>query len=202
MVQSVGGPNSYYSYAPAPSAAPSAPTGGGTPYSAYQSDAYSGGSYASPVSMAASGSISAIVSDPGAASRFSLFLINSPDRLLKVGGGLGVVGRSFLNLLAGNIPLFTSASERTQISNNVRLWMSGADLMRTGATANQSRLLQDIGIWKAQDLAIYVNPADQAVLAGRLAGAAAARGLMGEVPSPAMVGSWVQMAHQVSHYNY
>src|SRR5690606_5817053 len=78
MVQSVGGPNSYYSYAPAPSAAPSAPTGGGTPYSAYQSDAYSGGSYASPVSMAASGSISAIVSDPGAASRFSLFLINSP----------------------------------------------------------------------------------------------------------------------------
>lgn len=199
MVQAVGGPNPYYAYTPTQGAAPVTTAGPG--YSAYQADAYSGASYA-PVSMAASGSISAIVTDPSAASRFSLFMINSPQRLLSIGGGMGSVGRAFLNLLAGNVPIFTSSAQRAEISNNVRLWLSSADLLRTGANPAQATCMQDVGIWKAQDLALYVNPGDQAVLAQRLAAAAAARGLMGSAPSAAQVGMWVQTALQVPKYNY
>lgn len=203
MVQGVSGSNPYYGYAPPPPAgAPQAvgnTQGGQNPY---QSDAYAGGGYyMANTSMAASGSISSIVSDPKAASRFSLFMINTPDRLLTVGAGLGAVGRGFLNLLAGNVPFLTSSAQSTEISNNVRLWMSSADLMRTGANANHAVLLQDIGIWKAQDLAVYYNPADQAVLSQRMAGAAAARGIT-DVPTPAMIGGFVQAANQVNHYSY
>ena len=202
MVQGVGGSNPYYGYAPSSTGAPTAPTQGAAPTQAYQADAYAGGNYyMANTSMAASGSISAIVSDPQAASRFSLFFINTPDRLLTVGAGMGAIGRGFLNLLAGNVPLFTSSARSTEISNNVRLWMSSADLMRTGANANHAVLLQDIGIWKAQDLAVYYNPADQAVLSQRMAAAAAARGIA-DIPSPAMIGGFVQAAGQVSHYNY
>lgn len=200
MVQAVGAPNPYYAYGSTGSAAPVAPTGY-APQSGYTMDAYSGASYAT-ASMAASGSISAIVSDPKAASRFSLFLINTPQRLLSVGGGMGVVGRAFLNMLAGNVPLFTSAAERAQISNNVRLWLSSADLVRTGAAPAQATLLQDVGVWTAQDLAIYVNPADQNVLAQRLAGAAGARGWGGAAPSAQQVGMWVASAVQLPKYNY
>ncbi len=203
MVQGVSGSNPYYGYAPPPAAGgPQASgnvQGGQNPY---QSDTYAGGNYyMANTSMAASGSISAIVSDPKAASRFSLFLINTPDRLLTVGAGLGSVGRGFLNLLAGNVPLFTSSAQSAEISNNVRLWMSSADLMRTGANANHAVLLQDIGVWKAQDLAVYYNPSDQAVLSQRMAGAAAARGIT-DIPTPAMIGGFVQAANQVNHYNY
>lgn len=200
MVQAVGGSSAYYPSTPTQGVVPVAPTG--TSYTgAYQSDVYSGTSYA-PTSMAASGTISSIVTDPKAASRFSLFMINSPQRLLSIGGGMGAIGRGFINLLAGNIPLFTSAAESYQISNNVRLWLSSADLVRTGAAPAQATLLQDIGIWKAQDLAIYVNPADQGVLAQRMAGAAAARGMMGVAPSAAQVGMWVQTAIQAPKYEY
>lgn len=200
MVQAVGGTNTYYPSTPTQGVSPVAPTG--NPYgSAYQTDAYSGTSYA-PTSMAASGTISSIVTDPKAASRFSLFMINSPQRLLSIGGGMGAIGRGFINLLAGNIPLFTSAADSYQISNNVRLWLSSADLVRTGAAPAQATLLQDIGIWKAQDLAIYVNPADQAVLAQRMAGAAAARGMVGMAPSAGQVGMWVQSAIQAPKYEY
>ena len=103
MVQAVGGTNTYYPSTPTQGVAPVAPTGG-TYTGAYQTDAYSGTSYA-PTSMAASGTISSIVTDPKAASRFSLFMINSPQRLLSIGGGMGAIGRGFINLLAGNIPL-------------------------------------------------------------------------------------------------
>lgn len=201
MVQSVGSTNPYYAYSPTPPAGYVAPAGSPPP-TAYQADAYAGGNYYAPVSMAASGSISAIVSDPSAATRFSLFMINSPERLLKVGGGMGAVGRGFLNLLAGNIPLFTSSAQRAQISNNVKVWISSADLMRTGASAMQSHLLHDIGIWKAQDLMVYQHPGDQAVLAQRMAGAAAARGVPAEAPSAQQVASWVQVANQVTKYDY
>lgn len=201
MVQGVGGQTPYYGYAPVQNGAPVATAGAPGYASAYQTDAYSGGSYAT-ASMAASGSISAIVGDPKAASRFSMFMINSPDRLLKVGGGMGVVGRAFLNLLAGATPLFTPSAQRAQISQNVRIWLSSADLVRTGPAPAQASLLQDLGIWRAQDLAVYSNPADQAVLAQRLAGAAAARGMVGVAPSPQQVGMWVNSAQQVPKYSY
>ena len=199
MVQAVGSTNPYYAYAPATGTA-SATTTGGTYGTAYQMDAYSGSSYAT--SAAASGSISAIVTDPKAASRFSLFLINSPSRLLAVGGGMGVVGRAFLHMLAGSVPLFTSSAERAQISNNVRLWLSSADLVRTGATPAQANLLQDVGVWTAQDLSVYVNPTDQSVLAQRLAAAAGARGWPGTAPAPQTVGMWVAAAIQAPKYSY
>ncbi len=202
MVQAVGGSNPHYGYAPTAQGAPPPQQAGYAPHNAYQTDSYAGGQYArGNVSMAASGSISSIVSDPAASRRFSMFMINSPDRLLKVGAGFGAVGRGFLNLLAGNVPLFTSSAKSAEISGNVRLWLSSADLMRTGANANHALLLQDVGIWNAQDLAVYYNPADQAVLSQRMAGAAAARGIT-DVPSPAMVGGFVQTAAQVTHYSY
>ncbi|PKL76077.1 MAG: hypothetical protein CVV27_12120 [Candidatus Melainabacteria bacterium HGW-Melainabacteria-1] len=200
MVQAVGGTNAYYAYTPAQGSTAVAPAGGAYA-GAYQMDAYSGGSYGA-TSMAASGSISAIVGDPKAASRFSLFMINTPERLLKVGGGMGSVGRAFLNLLAGNVPLFTPSIQRAEIANNVRLWLSSSDLVRTGATPPQAILLQDVGIWKAQDLAVYQNPADQGVLAQRLAAAAGARGMVGMAPTLQQVGMWVQTAIQVPKYNY
>lgn len=199
MVQGVGGTNPQYGYQPVQYSQPTA-YAASAPANPYSQDGYSGGSYAM-ASAAASGSISAIVSDPKAAGRFSMFMINTPDRLLKVGAGLGAVGRGFLNLLAGNVPFFTSSAESAQISSNVRLWMSSADLVRTGASPIQATLLQDVGIWNAQDLSVYVNPADQGVLASRLAGAAAARGVM-EAPSAQQVGAWVAVANQVTHYNY
>ena len=199
MVQ-VGGTNSYYSYTPTQTTQYAA-VAGAAPSNPYQGDAYSGGSYYAPASMAASGTITSIVSDPKAASRFSLFMINSPSRLLTVGAKFGVVGRAFLNMLAGNVPLFTSAAQSNEISNNVRTWISSADLVRTGANPTHAMLLQDVGIWNVQDLTVYVNPADQSVLAGRLAGAAAARGVM-DVPNPQMVSSWVQTANQLPLYSY
>lgn len=201
MVQAVGASNTYYGYAPTQGAAPVAPTGGSYG-SAYTADAYSGSSYATGTSMAASGSISAIVNDPKAASRFSLFLINSPSRLLAVGGGMGVVGRAFLNMLAGSVPLFTPSAQRAEIASNVRLWLSSADLVRLGAAPAQATLMQDVGIWRAQDLAVYVNPADQSVLAQRLAAAAGARGWGTAAPSPQQVGMWVANANSVTKYNY
>lgn len=201
MVQAVGASNPYYAYGTPTGAAPAAATGPSYGAQAYRADAYSGSSYGS-VSMAASGSISAIVGDPSAASRFSLFMINTPQRLLSVGGGMGVVGRAFLNLLAGSVPMFTSSAERAQISNNVRGWLSSADLVRTGAAPQQANLLQDVGVWSAQDLAVYVNPADQSVLAQRLAGAAGARGWGGVAPSPQQVGMWVAAAVQLPKYSY
>lgn len=203
MVQGVNGSNPYYGYTSTPPTSASAPAATGAGVNPYQTDGYAGGSYyAAPVSMASAGTLSAIVSDAGTASRFSLFMINSPERLLKVGGGMGAVGRGFLNLLAGNIPLFTSSAQRAQISNNVQLWLSSADLVRTGANAIQATLLQDVGVYKAQDLALYTNPSDQGVLAQRLAGAAAARGMMDQAPPAQLVGAWVQAAVQAPKYNY
>lgn len=201
MVQAVAGTSSYYGYTPVQGAAVVAPASGYTA-SAYQMDTYSGGSYYPAQSMAAEGGISAIVSDPSAASRMSLFLINSPDRLLKVGAGLGVVGRFFINMLAGSVPLFTSSAQQAQIKQNVFGWLSSADLLRVGATPNQTRMLQDVGIWNVQDLTLYGNPADQAVLAQRLMGAAAARGLGAEAPHAGMVGAWVQAAMQLPKYSF
>lgn len=202
MVQAVGGTSSYYAYPPVQGTAGVAPVSGYTTASAYQMDSYGGSSYYSAQSMAAQGSISAIVSDPAAASRMSLFLINTPDRLLKVGAGLGVVGRFFIHMLAGSVPLFTSSAQQAQIKQNVFTWLSSADLLRVGATPQQTRLLQDVGIWNVQDLTLYVNPADQAVLAQRLTSAAMARGMPTEAPNAAVVGAWVQAAIQLPKYHF
>lgn len=201
MVQAVGGSQPVYGYYPpqntgAPQAMAQNPYGG-----AYQQDAYSGGAYYAQTSSIASGAISAIVSDPQAASRFNMFMINSPDRLLKVGAGLGGVGRFFVNMLAGSVPLFTSSAKQQEVNNNVRLWLSSADLVRTGANPTHATLLQDVGIWNVRDLTLYGNPSDQAVLTQRLAGAAAARGVM-DMPNQGMVSSWVQASFQLPYYNF
>ena len=201
MVQAVGGTSSYYGYAPTGTTTVGTTSTSST-VNPYQTDAYSGGAYYAAPSMAASGSISSIVSDPAAASRMSLFLINTPERLLKVGAGLGVVGRFFVNMMAGSVPLFTSSAQQTQIKQNVFNWLSSADLLRVGATPNQTRFLQDSGIWNVQDLTLYVNPADQAVLAQRLAGAAAVRGMVAESPSAGQVATWVQAAIQLPKYSF
>ena len=201
MVQAVGAPSPQYGYYP-PQGTTSAQSVNPASYgSSYQQDAYSGGSYYAQTSSIASGAISAIVSDSSAASRFSMFLINTPDRLLKVGAGMGGVGRFFVNMLAGSVPLFTSSAKQQEVSNNVRGWLSSADLVRTGASPFHSNLLQDVGIWNAQDLSLYVNPADQGILTQRLMGAAAARG-SGDVPNQSMVSNWVQLAIQLPKYNY
>jgi hypothetical protein len=202
MVQAVGGSSSPYGYAPVQGAAPvaTAPSAYTNPY---QADSYRGGSdYYAPMSMAAQGGIGSIVGDSAAASRLSAFLINTPDRLLKVGAGLGVVGRFFVNVLSGSVPMFTSSAQQTQVKQNVFGWISSADLLRTGATPNQTRLLQDVGIWNVQNLTLYGNPADQAVLAQRLAGAAAARGMMGEAPNQGMVGAWVNASMALPKYSF
>lgn len=202
MLQAVGGTPSPYNYAIQASRA-AAPTASAYPTPTYQADSYTGGSnYYAPMSMAAQGGIGSIVGDSAAASRLSAFLINTPDRLLKVGAGLGVVGRFFVNVLSGSVPMFTSSAQQAQIKQNVFGWISSADLMRTGATPNQSRMMQDVGLWNVQNLTLYTNPADQAVLAQRLAGAAAARGLMAEAPNQGMVSAWVNAAIGLPKYNF
>ncbi|MGE3727721.1 MAG: hypothetical protein AB7I41_19335 [Candidatus Sericytochromatia bacterium] len=201
MVQAVGGSSSYYGYAPVQRSA-SVTTVPSSTVNPYLADSYTGGSDYSPMSMAAQGGIGAIVGDSAAASRLSAFLINTPDRLLKVGAGLGVVGRFFVNVLSGSVPMFTSSAQQAQIKQNVFGWISSADLMRTGASPNQTRMMQDVGLWNVQNLTLYTNPADQAVLAQRLAGAAAARGLMMEAPNQGMVSAWVNAAIGLPKYNF
>lgn len=202
MVQAVGGSSSYYGYAPVQRAA-SVPTTSSAAVNPYLADSYTGGNdYYAPMSMAAQGGIGSIVGDSAAASRLSAFLINTPERLLKVGAGLGVVGRFVVNVLSGSVPMFTSSAQQAQIKQNVFGWISSADLLRTGATPNQTRMLQDVGIWNVQNLTLYTNPADQAVLAQRLAGAAAARGLMMEAPNQGMVSAWVNAAMGLPKYNF
>lgn len=203
MVQTVGSPPpTYYNYGPqgAPSTQGAYPPQGANPY---QMDGYSGQSYAmqSMQQGAVGVQLSSIVGDPKALSRMNMFMINSSDRLLKVGAGFGVVGRFFVNMLAGKVPLFTSSAQAQQVENNVSTWLSSADLVRTGSTPFQTSLLQNEGIWKTKDLQFIVNPTDQSVLASRLTAASAAKG-QPQTITQGMVANWVAVAQTLTHYDF
>jgi hypothetical protein len=134
--------------------------------------------------------IESIVDDAGAAGRFKAFFMKTSEGLLTVGGNS--FGRAFLNLLAGAVPIFTPASKRTEIAANVMSWVGRADLVRSGCSALDARLLQSCGVFTITDLAHMSSPMDQATLVGRLAMAAYQFGF--PVPSPEMVSSWVSAA--------
>jgi len=135
--------------------------------------------------------------DPSLASRFSKFFLGSSNTILKLGSNW--LGRAFINLVAGNVPIFTSSQASLQISNNVSTWIARSDLVRTGATPYQSALLQDVGIRNVSDLATVQNPTDQSILASRISTASIARG-QPIVVDQSIVSSWVSSAIQLPKY--
>jgi len=135
--------------------------------------------------------------DPNLANRFSKFFLGSSNTLLKL--GTNWLGKAFINLIAGNVPLFTSNQASLQISNNISTWVSRSDLVRTGATPYQAALLQDAGIRNVNDLATVTNMTDQAILASRMTTASIARGQAIAV-SPANVSAWVNSSLQLPKY--
>jgi len=170
----------------------------GTTFNAYRTDSFSPSANLSATTSTISYSISQIMmEDVSLSSRFNSWFIGTSDRFLRVGSNW--LGKAFLNLVAGNIPLLTSSEKSTQISNNISLWLGRSDLVRTGATPFQAMLLQDTGIKNINDLAIISNPADQAVLSQMVSAAAAARGQSVFV-DPAMIGNWVSTAQQLPKY--
>lgn len=173
----------------------------GTNYNsnAYGSDGFSSsGSYSALSSGGMSYPISQIMAeDPSLAGRFGKWFMGTSDRFLKV--GTNWLGRMFVNLVAGNIPLFTSRAESASISNNVNLWLGRSDLVRTGMTPYQATLLQDAGIQNVNDLSIVTNPGDQVVVAQMMTAASANRGYPIMVDQM-MVSGWVSQAQQLDKY--
>lgn len=139
--------------------------------------------------------ISAVVDNPSVAKRLGWFLINSPSKLLSVGAGWGGIGRFFVNLIAGNVPIITSSAKAQQISNDVSRWIGKSDLLRTGADPISATLLQDVGIMNVNDLAMITNPVDQNVLHQRITMAASSRGVT--PPTFGMLVSWINTAIQL-----
>lgn len=136
--------------------------------------------------------VASIVDDASVASRFNACFIKTSESLLKVGGDGGSFGRFFLNLLAGAVPLFTPASKRAEISTKVLNWVGQADLVRSGCSPTDAKLLQACGIFSITDLARITNPMDQATLSGRLQMTAYQYGY--PPPAPASLASWVATA--------
>lgn len=136
--------------------------------------------------------IAGIVDQPSVANRFKMFFVSNADRLLRVGGEGGRAGRWFLGLLAGSMP-WTPAARKQEISTQVMGWVGRADLMRTGMSAWDARLIQAAGFNTSQDLRMLANPYDQAELARRLQGLAASWGASVS-PPPAQIGLWVTAA--------
>jgi hypothetical protein len=136
--------------------------------------------------------VAAVVDDAKVAGRFNACFIKTSESLLKVGGDGGSFGRFFLNVLAGAVPLFTPASKRAEISAKVLSWVGQADLVRSGCSATDAKLLQSCGIFNITDLSRMASPMDQATLAGRLQMAAYQYGF--PVPNPASVATWVATA--------
>lgn len=200
MVQTVGGSYTNYGWGYSAPGVQSAPATGGS-QTAYRSDSYTPSAYMATTGSTSYNELSSIITDPSAASRLSMFMINTPSRLLTVGAGWGSVGRFIVNVLSGNVPLVTSAQKQQEISSNVSRWISSADLVRTGASAFHATLLQDVGIWNVKDLSMITNPSDQGVLAQRLQMAASARG-SSDFPNAGMVGSWVQSSIMLPKYNF
>jgi hypothetical protein len=169
--------------APAPMGAPTAPT------NTFAPDGFAA-QYKAATGIEIKLPIETIVDDAGAAGRFKAFFMKTSEGLLTVGGNS--FGRAFLNVLAGAVPIFTPASKRTEIAANVMNWVGRADLVRSGCSATDARLLQSCGVFTITDLARMSSPMDQATLAGRLAMSAYQFGF--PVPSPASVASWVATA--------
>jgi hypothetical protein len=138
-----------------------------------------------------------IPEDPAAASKFSKWFIGSSNTMLKLGSNW--LGKFFVNLVAGNIPIFTSTSVSTQISNNVNLWVGRSDLVRANVTPYQAMLLQDVAIKNINDLSVVTNPNDQAVLAQMVNAASVTRGQPIFVDQPT-VASWVATAQTLPKY--
>ena len=142
--------------------------------------------------------ISQIISeDPALASKFSKFFLGTSDRLLRV--GTNWLGRFLVNIVAGNIPLFTSSTVSTQISNNVNLWIGRSDLVRAVGNPYNAILLQDVGIKNVNDLAVISNPSDQAVISQMMTAASANRGQPVFI-DPMTVSGWVATAQQLPKY--
>jgi hypothetical protein len=184
-----------YGTAPAGFAAPA----GGTTTPVYKTDSFTPTSgYSTLSSGGMSFPIGQIISeDPAMASKFNKFFLGTSDRLLRVGSNW--FGRFLVNLVAGNVPLFTSATTSTQISNNVNLWIGRSDLVRAVPNPYNAMLLQDVGVKNVNDLATITNINDQAVVCQRMMAASAARGLPAMI-DPMMVSGWVAAAQQLPKY--
>lgn len=168
-----------------------------TPTASYSTD-----SYTSSVTTQTTGGTSypvsqLILEDPTMASKFSRFFISSSSSLLRVGSNW--LGKFMLNMMAGNIPLITSSSVSTQISNSVTLYVGRADLVRTGMNPIQAMAMQDAGIKNVTDLARITNPADQAVLAQMANAAGASRGFNPGI-TQMNVASWVSTSQGLTKY--
>jgi hypothetical protein len=169
----------------------------GTPAS-YGTDSFSSSNNYATLSTPSSMPISQLIAeDPAMANRFSTFFMGTSDRFLKVGSSW--LGRSVLNLLAGNFPLLTSSTASTQISNNINAWLGRADIVRAGTTAYEASVLQDVGIKNINDLAAVTNPSDQAVVAQMMVAASTARGQTLLV-QPGNVANWVAKAQSLPKY--
>mgnify|MGYP001559143999 CR=1 FL=1 len=138
-----------------------------------------------------------IPEDPAAANKFSKWFIGSSNTMLKLGSNW--LGKFFVNLVAGNVPIFTSTSVSTQISNNVNLWIGRSDLVRANMTPYQAMLLQDVAIKNLTDLSVVTNPNDQAVLAQMVTAASVTRQQPIFVDAPT-VASWVAAAQALPKY--
>ena len=157
--------------------------------------------YNNPVStqsVISSYPISQIITEsPSLASKFGKLFMSNSETFLKVGSNW--LGKSILNLLAGNIPLVTSASVSTQISNNINTWLGRSDLVRAGMTPIHASIMQQIGIKNISDLAVIKNPGDQAVVSQMFNATAASNGLPIMI-DPMTVSSWSNTASQLPKY--
>lgn len=134
---------------------------------------------------------------PSTASRLSSFFMDSSDKFLRVGSNW--LGRTFINMLSGNIPFITSSAVSTQVSNNINTWLGRADLVRTGANPYQAMLLQDVGVKNLNDLSALRNAQDQATVAQLMTNASISRGQPVTI-SPSNVTAWVTLAQQLPKY--
>lgn len=172
------------------------PPVGGTAPTGQTGQAYGGdavglsGAAGSPAGV---GPIEAVVDQPSIAKRFRMALVNSTERLLKVGGDGGAVGRWFLGVLAGNLPFVTAPARKQEIQTQVFAWVGRADLMRTGMSAWDARLLQASGVANVNDLKLYGNPMDQQVLSMRIQAIAQSWGAP-TWPSAMNISAWVAAA--------
>ena len=135
--------------------------------------------------------VSSIIEDMTVSNRYQKFFIKDTNRLLSWGSN--GIGKFFLNVMAGNIPLFTAAEKSQAISTNVTRWVGRADLLRLGANPIHTFLLQDAGIMNVTDISRITNAVDQQVLSQRIQMAAVSRGVT-DIPSLMAVQQWVQLA--------
>jgi hypothetical protein len=138
-----------------------------------------------------------ITESPSLANRFSKFFMSNSETFLKVGSNW--LGKSILNLLAGNIPLITSKSVSTQISNNINIWLGRSDLVRVGMTPTHASIMQQIGIKNINDLSVITNPSDQTVVAQMFNSTATSIGIPLFVDAMT-ISSWVNTAKQLPKY--